>query len=137
LVKLDDNTVFNAVADGHFPSADDVPRFAVTMSTALVFEARRVLLLAYGERKQEPLYRALLGRPTPDVPISYAQTYAAGGGDLVVVVDRIAGEPLLRERQALKKRGVMLVDRRAGRAKHRVADLRFCRRLDAAGYLCR
>ena len=31
LVKLDDNTVANAVADGHFPSEKESPRYAVTM----------------------------------------------------------------------------------------------------------
>lgn len=33
LVKLDDNTVANPVADGHFPSEKESPRYAVTMGT--------------------------------------------------------------------------------------------------------
>jgi len=106
LVKLDDNTVANAVADGHFPSVKDSPRYAISMGAELVYRARTVLLLANGERKVESVTRSLLGDPTPEVPISYGQIYSAKGGSLFYVLDRIAGRELLAARPALEKKGI-------------------------------
>ena len=95
LVKLDGNTVGNAVADGHFPSKREAPRYAVSMGAELVYQARTVVLLASGERKVGPVAESLLGEVTPDVPISYGQVYAQRGGNLVYVVDQIAARELL------------------------------------------
>ena len=106
LVKLDDNTVANAVADGHFASVEESPRYAVSMGAELVYRARAVVLLANGERKVEPIARSLLGEPTPEVPISYGQVYSARGGHLFYVLDRIAARDLLASRSALEARGV-------------------------------
>lgn len=106
LVKLDDNTVANAVADGHFASVEESPRYAVSMGAELVYRARAVVLLANGERKVEPIARSLLGEPTPEVPISYGQIYSARGGHLFYVLDRVAARDLLASRSALEARGV-------------------------------
>lgn len=106
LVKLDDNTVANAVADGHFPSEKESPRYAVSMGAELVYQARTVVLLASGKRKVQPVAESLLGDPTPDVPISYGQKYGEKGGNLFYVVDKIAGEELLANKKALKQRGI-------------------------------
>jgi len=106
LVKLDDNTVKNAVADGHFASKKDSPRYAVTMGAELVYQARTVVLLAAGERKVAAVAESLLGEPTPDVPISYGQIYGKGGGNLIYVVDRIVGKPLLDNIKALEQKGI-------------------------------
>lgn len=112
LVKLDENTVINAVADGHFDSIDSVPRFAVTMGAELVYRARTVLLLASGERKQEPVARSLLEDPSTAIPISYGQKYAQDGGELIYIIDEVAGKLLLKNRAKLKAKGVKIVDRR-------------------------
>jgi glucosamine-6-phosphate deaminase len=61
LVKLDGNTVGNAVADGHFPSKKEAPRYAISMGAELVYQARTVVLLASGERKVGPVAESLLG----------------------------------------------------------------------------
>ncbi len=108
LVKLDDNTVTNAVADGHFPSGKDCPRYAVSMGAELVYQANAVVLLASGKRKVSSVAESLLGDPTPDVPISYGQIYAKEGGTLIYVVDKIVGKPLLANRKALKQKGVRI-----------------------------
>jgi len=108
LVKLDDNTVANAVADGHFASEKDCPRYAVSMGAELVYQAKTVVLLASGKRKVSSVAESLLGDPTPDVPISYGQIYAKEGGTLIYVVDKIVGKPLLANRKALKQRGVRI-----------------------------
>lgn len=112
LVKLDGNTIKNAVADGHFATEKDSPRFAMSMGAELVFEARSVLLVANGERKRAPVGRSLLDEPSSDVPISYGQVYAKRGGELTYVVDAIAGADLIAERPRLAAKGVELVDMR-------------------------
>ena len=104
LVKLDENTVGNAVADGHFPSKKEAPRYAVSLGAELVYQAKTVVLLASGERKVGPVAESLLGEVTPDVPISYGQTYAKKGGNLVYVIDRIAARELLGCKDVLKEK---------------------------------
>ncbi|HON39097.1 MAG TPA: 6-phosphogluconolactonase [Deltaproteobacteria bacterium] len=108
LVKLDDNTVANAVADGHFASKKDSPQYAVSMGAELVYKAQTVMLLANGERKLEPITRSILDKPTAEIPISYGQIYSEKGGNLIYVLDRIAGRELLANRQALKARGIRI-----------------------------
>jgi glucosamine-6-phosphate deaminase len=108
LVKLDDDTIANAVADGHFPTVGDSPNYAVSMGAELVYQAKTVLLMANGERKVEAVTRSLLGDVTPDIPISYGQRYAERGGHLIYVIDRIAGRELLANKGQLKKKSVTL-----------------------------
>jgi len=106
LVKLDDNTVDNAVKDGHFTAKDESPRYAISMGAELVYKAKAVLLLANGERKLESVTKSLLNDPTPDIPISYGQIYSKNGGNLTYVLDKIAGRKLLANKELLKKKGI-------------------------------
>ncbi len=106
LVKLDDNTISNAVADGHFMSKKEAPHYAISMGAELVYQARTVVLLANGERKVAPVAESLLGPVTPDVPISYGQVYANRGGRLVYVLDKIAARELLTQSDGLKDKGI-------------------------------
>lgn len=108
LVELDDNTVSNAVADGHFPSREASPRYAITMGAELIYQARKVVLLASGERKSLPVAKSLLEDPVSDIPVSYGQVYARNGGSLVYVVDTSAGRELLANRKTLKEKGIMI-----------------------------
>ncbi len=110
LVKLDDNTVANAVADGHFQSVKESPRYAVTMGAELVYQAKTVVLLASGKRKVEPVAESLLGDPTPDIPISYGQKYAEKGGNMVYVVDKVVGQELIANKKVLKQKGIKIQD---------------------------
>lgn len=111
LVRLDDNTVANAVADGHFVSKKDSPRYAISMGAELVYQARTVVLLASGERKVQPVAESLLGNPTPDVPISFGQVYSKKGGRLFYVLDRVAARELLAKSNILKKKGIKIDSR--------------------------
>jgi glucosamine-6-phosphate deaminase len=108
LVKLDGNTVANAVADGHFLSEKQCPRYAITMGAELIYQAKTVVLLASGERKMMPVAESLLGDPTPDVPISYGQIYAQKGGNLIYVLDESAAREVLAGRKILKQKGIIL-----------------------------
>jgi hypothetical protein len=51
-----------------------------------------------------------LGEVTPEGPISYRQNYAERGGNLVYVLDKIAGRDLIANKGALKKKKIALVD---------------------------
>ena len=106
LVRLDENTVENAVADGHFSTKEESPRYAISMGAELVYKAKAVLLLANGERKVESVTKSLLNDPTPDIPISYGQIYSKNGGNLTYVLDKTAGRELLANKEVLKKRGI-------------------------------
>jgi len=106
LVKLDENTVENAVQDGHFSSKEESPLYAISMGAELVYKARTVILLANGERKVESVSKSLLNDPTPDIPISYGQIYSNRGGNLIYIVDKIAGRELLVNKETLKQKGI-------------------------------
>ncbi|MBA4397712.1 MAG: 6-phosphogluconolactonase [Syntrophus sp. (in: bacteria)] len=108
LVKLDDDTIANAVKDGHFPTAGDSLNYAVSMGAELVYQAKTVLLLANGERKVDAVTRSLLGDVTPEVPISYGQQYAAKGGNLIYIIDCITARELLANKGQLKKKSITL-----------------------------
>ncbi|OPY90804.1 MAG: Glucosamine-6-phosphate deaminase 1 [Syntrophus sp. PtaU1.Bin208] len=110
LVKLDENTIKNSVLDGHFPSVKDCPNYAISMGAELVYQARNVVLLANGERKIESVTRSLLGDMTPEVPISYGQKYADDGGNLIYVLDKVAGRELLAKKDILKEKKIVLED---------------------------
>lgn len=106
LVKLDENTVENAIQDGHFSSKEESPLYAISMGAELVYKAKVVLLLANGERKIESVTKSLLNDPIPDIPISYGQIYSKNGGNLTYVLDKIAGRELLANKEVLKQKGI-------------------------------
>jgi glucosamine-6-phosphate deaminase len=108
LVKLDSNTVANAVADGHFSSHRECPLYAVSMGAKLVYEAKTVVLLASGKRKIKSVAESLLGDVTQEVPISYSQKYAEEGGNMFYVVDKIVGQPLISQENGLKRKGIKI-----------------------------
>jgi glucosamine-6-phosphate deaminase len=112
LVRLDDNTVDNAVADGHFASVDDSPRYAISMGAELVYHAKSIVLVANGPRKTGPVAESILGDVTPDVPISYGQRFAAAGGNLVYVLDEAAAAEVLARRTEIDAKGYQIIDMR-------------------------
>lgn len=113
LVELDRVTREHAVADGHFESLKESPRYAISMSCDLVFQAKSVLLVANGPRKTEAVARAVLEKASPEVPLSYSQKYVQKGGELTWVIDEAASTDLLAERKAVKSMGIQLKDLRA------------------------
>ncbi len=110
LVRLDDNTVDNAVADGHFARRADSPRYAISMGAALVYQARTVVLLASGLRKAGPVAASLLEDPSPAIPISHGQIHARDGGEMLYVIDRAAAGGVLENLAAIEARGMAVRD---------------------------
>ncbi|MBP7829317.1 MAG: 6-phosphogluconolactonase [Kiritimatiellae bacterium] len=127
VVKLDDNTIQNAVTDGHFRRIEESPRYAVSMGAELIYEARKVLLIAMGKRKSEPVATSLAQDPTDAVPISYGQVFAKRGGEMIYVIDREAAAGVFEQRDAIRARGVQIEDLSSGVAARRVEDLKFFR----------
>jgi glucosamine-6-phosphate deaminase len=106
LVKLDENTVANAVKDGHFSSKEQSPWYAISMGIELVYDAKTVLLLANGERKVDPVAESLLHDPTPLVPISYGQIFSKQGGTMIYVIDKAAAKKVLENANTINQRGI-------------------------------
>ncbi|MDD5475933.1 MAG: 6-phosphogluconolactonase [Syntrophales bacterium] len=127
LVKLDENTIANAVSDGHFASWNESPRYAISMGAELVYRAKTVLLLANGPRKAGPVAESLLGDVNCDIPISYGQLYHQAGGRMLYVLDRESARHLKGQEDFLRKRGIDLEDISYGGASHPVSALRFSR----------
>jgi len=106
LVKLDENTVANAVQDGHFPSKQQSPWYAISMGAELVYRAKTVLLLANGDRKADPIAESILNEPTPLVPISYGQIFSRKGGNMIYVIDEAAAKKVLEDASRINQRGI-------------------------------
>ncbi len=66
LITLDHVTRFDASYD--FGSIANVPRKAITMGVSTILKAKRILLLAYGERKAGIIKQAVEGPVTEFVP---------------------------------------------------------------------
>ncbi|HTF91002.1 MAG TPA: glucosamine-6-phosphate deaminase [Planctomycetota bacterium] len=91
-VRLGPETIEDAARD--FGSAEAVPRFAITIGVATILDARRVRLLAFGEKKRAALERALHGEISSDCPASFLREHA----DLRVYADAAAlGQSLPRK----------------------------------------
>ena len=73
IVDLDPSTIeANA---RFFASTEDVPKKAVTMGIGAIMQAKKVLLIANGEKKAEILNKAFYGPITPKVPASVLQLH--------------------------------------------------------------
>ena len=76
-----------------FSSIDEVPRFAITMGVATIFEARRCLLLASGHKKAKVVHEAIEGPVTSQVTASALQLHR----ETIVVLDEEAACELERK----------------------------------------
>jgi len=103
LVRLDENTVLNAVEDGHFARKEDSPWYAISMGAELVYRARKVVLLANGSRKAGPVAESLLKDPSSLVPISYGQIFSRNGGEMIYIIDRAAAEHIIDKSRRVEK----------------------------------
>ena len=79
-----------------FSSMDEVPKQAYTMGIKNIMSAKKILLIATGEKKAEALYNSLYGRITPNVPASILQLH----NDVTVVADE-AALSMIREKGLL------------------------------------
>lgn len=90
LMMLDHST--RAAAAGDFGGLPQTPKKAITMGVAPILSARRIVLLAWGERKAPVIRAALEGTVTEQVPASYLQTHP----NTLFVIDQAAASDLTR-----------------------------------------
>lgn len=74
----------------YFDSADEVPRTAYSMGMGSIMEAKKILLIAYGENKAEAIAKAVNGEITKEVPASILQKH----DNIVFVIDEAAASKL-------------------------------------------
>src|SRR5277367_1857950 len=90
LIHLDRVTRLDAIKD--FQSEELVPRTAITMGVKTILQARRVVLLAFGEHKAAIVARAVEGDVSAEVPATYLQDHE----NCLMVLDRAAAGNLTR-----------------------------------------
>ncbi|MBX6394721.1 MAG: glucosamine-6-phosphate deaminase, partial [Alicyclobacillaceae bacterium] len=76
-----------------FRNPEDVPTHAITMGLRSIMNARRIVLLASGEKKSEAVRRALLGDVTEQCPASVLQLHP----DCTFVLDQGAASLLPKD----------------------------------------
>ncbi|MGN6399297.1 MAG: glucosamine-6-phosphate deaminase [Flavisolibacter sp.] len=92
LITLDQTTRIDAVYD--FGNLAHVPRKAITMGVGTILKAKRIVLLAWGERKAGIIKQAIEGPVTEFVPASYLQ----GHKNVEFVIDEAAAAELTRKK---------------------------------------
>lgn len=92
LIALDPLTRRDAAND--FGGEAQTPRYAITMGVQSILQARRIVLLAWGEHKAPIVRDAIEGEPTPQITASFLQEH----DNAVFVLDEAAAEALTRRR---------------------------------------
>lgn len=92
LITLDRMTRLDAASD--FFGEGNVPRKAITMGVATILDAKRVILMAWGEAKSAIIRRAVEGEVTPAVAASFLQQHPHAR----IVLDTAAAAELTRFR---------------------------------------
>jgi glucosamine-6-phosphate deaminase len=90
LVPLDNST---RIANAHeFQNISKVPRLAITMGIATILQAKRILLLAWGQIKAPVIQKAVEGHVTEQIPASLLQQH----NDCLFITDGLAASELTR-----------------------------------------
>jgi len=120
LVTLDALTRRDAARD--FLGEANVPRHAITMGVGTILDARKVVLLAWGDAKARVVAQAVEGALVDSLPASFLQ----GHPDVRFLLDAVAGAELTRHKHpwlvgpvkwtpALARRAVAWLSREVGR----------------------
>jgi glucosamine-6-phosphate deaminase len=91
-IHLDRVTRQDAVKD--FQNEDAVPRTAITMGVRTILQARRIVVMAFGEHKEAIVARTVEGEISSDVPATFLQDHE----NCLMVLDRAAAGGLTRLR---------------------------------------
>jgi len=76
VVDLDDACRRQQLGEGWFPSLDDVPRQAISMSIRQIMKSRSIVCSVPDERKAEAVRNTVEGPVTPQTPASILQQHA-------------------------------------------------------------
>jgi glucosamine-6-phosphate deaminase len=75
IVELDEACRRQQFGEGWFPTFDDVPRRAISMSIQQIMKSKSIVCTVPDQRKAEAVRNALKGTVTPDVPASILQKH--------------------------------------------------------------
>jgi glucosamine-6-phosphate deaminase len=92
IITLDHLTRFDAAYE--FGGIANVPRKAITMGVGTILKAKRIVLMAWGERKANIIQKAIEGPVTEFVPASYLQ----GHLNVEFVLDESSATELARRK---------------------------------------
>ena len=84
LVDLTEETI--KVNSRFFASMEEVPTKAITVGMGTILKARRIILLANGEKKARAIRRTVCGQVTTQVPSSFLQLHP----DVTLILDKAA-----------------------------------------------
>ena len=89
IVKISETAKKNKLS--YFNTIAEVPEYGITLGLKSIMMARRILLLAKGEKKSEIIKKALFGPISPQVPASVLQLHR----HLTVILDASAAAGIL------------------------------------------
>ncbi len=105
MVTLDSLTIADAAGD--FYSEENVPRKAITMGVGTIMPSKRIILMAWGEKKASIVQKAIEGPVIDAVPATYLQHHP----NTEIVLDKEAATKLTRLRTPWLVRDVQWNDR--------------------------
>ena len=76
IVDLDDACRQQQLGEGWFPTFDDVPKQAISMSVQQILKSKAIVCTVPDERKAEAVATSVEGPVTPDVPASILQNHS-------------------------------------------------------------
>jgi len=75
VVDLDEACRRQQLGEGWFPTFEDVPKQAISMSVRQIMKSKTIICTVPDERKSEAVANAVEGEVTPDVPASILQNH--------------------------------------------------------------
>ncbi len=90
MVTLDSLTIADAAGD--FYSEENVPRKAITMGVGTIISSKRIILMAWGEKKASVVQKAIEGPMVDAVPATYLQHHP----NTEIILDKEAAAELVR-----------------------------------------
>ena len=90
MITLDTVTRTDAASD--FFGAENVPRYAITMGVGTILEAKRIMLLAFGEGKADIVAKTVEGYANTTIPATFLQDHP----DTRFLLDESAASSLTR-----------------------------------------
>ncbi len=119
MIALDSLTI--ADASGDFHSQEQVPTKALTMGVGTIMSSKRVILMAWGEKKSSIIKKAIEGPIIDTVPATYLQKHP----NVEFILDKEAAKDLVRFKTPWLVRDVEWDDRLIRRA-----TLWLCKKID-------
>jgi glucosamine-6-phosphate deaminase len=77
VVQLDDACRRQQLGEGWFPTFDDVPKQAISMSVRQIMKSRAIICTVPDERKAEAVHNSVEGEVSQNVPASILQQHAS------------------------------------------------------------